>query len=291
MSAKELAAEIEATINSTIEAFSAEIEDFQGYLDRRLLAVLKNMELDSEGYIKQSAANRRVLNDAENLIYDLLPGEKYTSIVSSALRVIPALDALNSDYFTTINEGFDAGKNFISSLQKQTIKSIESNLLQDGLTAAIKNPLVDILNQNVNSGGQFSGFLDQVRNFIEGDNDVEGRILSYSRTFLSDALFDYSRAFQQAMVNDLRLEWYAYVGGIMDKTREFCAERVGRYFHQKEVELWANEDWQGKRSGTTESSIFIYCGGYNCRHSLVPVHTSIVPAEDIKRFEEMMQAA
>lgn len=286
MSAQQLAEEIEASIQSTIEAFTSQVEAFQGTLDSRLLSVLKGLELDEQGYIKQSAANRRILYDAENLIYELLPGEKFTAIVSTALTVIPALDALNTDYLSGISDGFDAGRKFISSLQKQTISSIESNLLQDGLTASIKNPLIDILNQNVNSGGQFSGFLDQVRNFIEGDNEVEGRVLSYSRTFLSDALFDYSRAFQQAVVNDLKLEWYSYVGGVMDKTREFCVERVGNFYQQKEIEKWADQDWQGKRAGTTASSIFIYCGGYNCRHSLVPVHESVVPKEDLNRIKK-----
>jgi hypothetical protein len=104
MSAQQLAEEIEASISSAIGAFSSDIDTFQGVLDGKLLSVLKNLELDSDGYIKQSAANRRILYDAENLIYDLLPGSNYTAIVSQALTVIPAIDSLNSDYFSAISQ-------------------------------------------------------------------------------------------------------------------------------------------------------------------------------------------
>jgi hypothetical protein len=285
MSARQLAEEIETLVAEAMEASGIAIDEFQKRLYNGLLRIIKDLELDSDGYIKQTAINRRVLYDAENFIYESLPGKDLTEIVTTALKVIPGMDALNAEYFTGISKSFSPNRAFVKSLQNQTIRSIESNLLQDGLTASIRNPLVNILYQNVNSGGQFSGFLQQVRSFIAGDNEIEGRVYSYSRTFLSDALFDYSRAYQQSMTADLGLEWYSYNGGVMDKTRPFCEERVDKFYHQKEVEGWVNEEWQGKRAGTTKSSIFVYCGGYNCRHSLIPVSERIVPKEDLDRIK------
>lgn len=284
MSAKQLADEIEAIIAEAMEVTGLQINDLQRIVYNRLISVLKGLELDSDGYINQSAVNRRILYDAENLVYESLPGKNLTDIVTQALNVIPQIDALNEEYFTGVAKSFNPNRAFIKSLQSQTIRSIESNLLQDGLTATIKTPLVNILYQNVNTGGQFSGMLQQIRDFISGNDEIEGRVFSYSRTYLSDALFDYSRAYQQAITADLKLEWYSYNGGVMDKTRPFCEERVGKFFHQKEVEKWAEEDWKGKRAGTTESSIFVFCGGYNCRHSLIPVSDIIVPTGDKARI-------
>lgn len=285
MSTQQLAEEIETLIESTMEVFSIEVEAIQGRLYNRLLSVLKELELDDDGYIKQSSVNRRVLLDAENLINEYIPGESLTAAVSRAVGVIVDLDSFNSKYFSELSPSFNPNRNYFKSLQNKTIKNIESTLLQDGLTAQIKNPLVDILNQNINTGGKFSGFLHQVRNYIEGEEN-EGKLYSYSRTYLSDALFNYSRAFQQAITADLKLTWYSYSGGSMDKTRDFCLERAGNFYHQSEIEKWANQDWQGKNPATTESSIFIYCGGYNCRHSLIPVSKLIVPKEDLARVPE-----
>lgn len=281
MSAQQLAEEIESLILSATDEFAYEIEVLQGRIYNRLLGVLKDLEVDQDGYIKQSAGNRRILYDAENLINEYLPGESLPRLVSSVISVVPAIDDLNVNYFESISKSFKSNRAFITSLQNQTIQRIESSLLQDGLTAAIKDPLTEILNLNVNTGGNFSGFLQQVRSYIQGNDELDGRLLSYSRTFLRDTLFNYSRAYQQSVTADLKLEFYQYSGGLMDKSREFCIERSGKFFHESEIKKWADEEWRGKRQGTTESSIFIYCGGYNCTHSLIPVDEILVP-EDIR---------
>lgn len=285
MNPSQLAEEIERLIVEAMDSYAVGVEAIEGRLANRLALVLKNLETDSEGYILQSAANRRVLYDAENLVYEILPGREFTSLVQEAIQVIPELDNINVRYFESVNNKFAANRAFIKNLQTSTIKNIESTILQDGLQSQVKTPLVNILNQNVNMGGQFSGMLKQTREFIEGNDEVEGRVMSYSRTYLRDSLFNYSRSYQESTTNDLGLDWYLYSGGLIDKSREFCIERVDKYFHRSEVERWANLDWQGKKAGTTESSIFIFCGGWNCSHSLIPVHESVVPKEDLERIQ------
>lgn len=282
MSAQQLAEEIENLIVASVEDFAREVERLQGMIYNRILTIVKDLELDRDGFILQNAGNRRILYEAQALIDELLPGQEFTALVSNSALVIPQVEQLNSEYFHGISEGFNPNRNFLRVLQNQTIETIESTLLQDGLTAAIKLPLKDILNQNINTGGSFSGMLQQVRNFIQGDENLDGRLLSYSRGILRDTLFNYSRAFQQAITADLKLEYYMYAGGVIDKTRPFCLERTGNFYHESEIKEWASQEWQGKRAGTTESSIFIYCGGYNCAHSLVPVEKSIVPKEQRK---------
>jgi hypothetical protein len=284
MTPSKLANDIEKIILAVTDTYASEISGIQNSIYNTLVNILKDLDLDSEGYINQSAANRAILSKAESSLAELLPGSSFIQSVSDTLTAIPRIDELNNKYFSGVSDSFKENRNFIKSLQSQAIESIESNLLQDGLTAQVRNPLIDILNRNVNSGGKFSGFLEEVRDFVKGNEDVEGRILSYSRTYVSDALFDYSRTFQEAMTADLKLDWYFYSGGLMDTTRPFCAEKAGKFFHRKEVEKWPAQSWQGKRPGTTKSSIFIFLGGYNCRHSLIPVDQSIVDKESLERI-------
>lgn len=285
MNPEKLAQEIENIILAVTETYAKDIVALQDALYNRLSRILKDLELDSEGYIKQSAANRSILMNAEVALDEMLPGATFTEAVSKTLGTINTINELNAGYFSTVSDGFKESRNFIKSLQTQTIESIESTLLQDGLTMQIKNPLTDILNRNVNAGGQFGGFLEEVRNFVKGNTDLDGRLLSYSRTFVTDTLFNYSRSYQESMTADLKLDWYLFSGGLTDTSREFCVHRVGKYWHRKEIEKWPSQSWQGKRQGTTKSSIFTYLGGYNCRHSLVPVSERIVPKEDIQRLE------
>lgn len=289
MTPEELADEIEKLIVAANEKLMATIGKLQNLLYNRLNIVIKDLELDSEGYIKQSSANRKVLRDAQAEFDSTIKASGFAKAVETHLKTIPKLDSLNTDYFKSVAESFTTNRNFIKDLQRQTIQEVNQFILQDGLQANVKIPLNQILNANVNSGGSFSGFQEQLRDFIKGNEQAEGRLLRYVRTYVSDVLFNYSRAWQQAVTADLKLEFYLYSGGLTEKgkgsggSRPFCIERAGKFFGHKEIEAWAAEDWQGKRADTTKSSIFIYCGGWNCRHSLIPVSDIIVPKDVIER--------
>jgi hypothetical protein len=283
MPPEEIAEAIERQIIATTDKFGSQIVEFQSRVYGKLLTTVRTLDLDNDGYILQNANNRRILAAAEEILDTFLPGDQLASIISNTLSIIPKLDNLNSDYFTSISESFTPNRNFIKSLQAQTIKSIESNLLQDGLTAQVKTPIIDILNRNINSGGKFSGFVDEIKAFVEGDSQIEGRILRYSKTYLRDALFQYSRTYQESVTRDLDLEFYLYAGGLIDSSRPFCIERAGNYYHQKEIESWASLKWAGKNPITTESSIFTLAGGYSCAHSIMPVSIIIVPDDVIQR--------
>lgn len=283
MNPEVLADSIARAIIDTADNFSVLVADMQEIISDKLLIQLKNLDLDAEGYVRQTAANREVLARAEGVVSEYLPGTRLNAALSETLSVIPTIDNLNNQYFSSISDSFKENRVFIRRLQQQTIQSIEGNILGDGLTAQVKTPLVNILNRNVNSGGQFKGFLEEVRTFVEGNTELDGRLLSYSRGFLSDAIFQYSRAYQEAMTSDLGLNYYLYAGGIMDKTRPFCEERAGNYYHRKEIEAWASLKWAGKNPLTTESSIFVLVGGFSCRHELIPVSDIIVPQDVIER--------
>jgi hypothetical protein len=292
MTPDELARELTLLISGIEESFTVSIGRVQETLYRRLSSVLKNLEIDSEGYILQSGSNRTILREAENIFDEVIKSGPYQKAVSDSLSIVPQIDALNQSYFATVSDSFKLNRAYLKSLQQSVISDLNQYLLQDGLTASVKIPLNQILRQNVNSGGSFSGMLNQLRKFSTGQEN-EGKLLRYSRGILTDTLFNYARAYQESVTRDLNLDWYLYSGGATGKgkgsggSREFCLDRMGRYYHRKEIESWASLEWSGKNKDTTKSSIFIYAGGHNCKHSLIPVHLSIVPKEDQERAEQL----
>lgn len=283
MSPQSLAKAIDDLIQETDAAYLIAITRVQDRLYNQVVAVLKDLELDDEGYIKQSSANRKIISKASDKVNEIFNSALYTSAVSNYISIIPKVDKLNVRYFSDISDGFKANRLFLKNLQSETIATVEQYILRDGLQSQVIGPLSQILNQNVNSGGQFSGFLTQIKDYIKGNDQVEGRAMRYTRTYLRDTVFTYSRTFQQSITNDLGLEFYLYSGGLMDTSRPFCTERNGQYFSHKEVESWASLEWAGKKSGTTTSSIFLFAGGWNCNHQLIPVSKLIVPKEVIDR--------
>lgn len=285
MTPSELADQIEDLIITSNNQFGRSIIKVQEELYDSIFLKLKDLELDEGGYIKQNSTNRKILRDAQLEFEIVISSSAYQPSVARHITVISKINALNSEYFETIKSSFTPNKNFLKSLQAQTIKNINDLILQDGLKAQIKIPLNQILEQNVSTGGTFKGMLEQVRNFITGNNEAEGRLLKYSKTYLRDVLFQYSRSFQESVTADLKLEWYSFSGGLIDRSREFCIERTGKFFHKSEIESWANLTWKGKIPGTTESSIMVYLGGFNCSHSLIPVSKILVPEADLARIE------
>lgn len=255
-----------------------------------MIAILKDLEVDKDGYIIQSKANRKIIQKASNAFESGIKNSPYFDGIQQYVNSIPAVDKANSAYFNFISQGYKPNAQYITSLKKDTISSLESLLMQDGLEIQIKAPLVNILNQDINSSAKFTDLLKQVQGYITGTNELDGQLLRYSKQITNDALFNYSRGYQQAVTSDLGLEWYMYAGGLTSEgkysggSRPFCIDRVGKYYHHSEIEAWASQDWAGKRRGTTSSTIFIYAGGYFCKHSIIPVHESIVPKSSLNRI-------
>ncbi len=286
MTPKELASRIEKTSLNAISALNKVIVATQDEAYGDVIIVLRKLELDNQGYILQSAANRAIIRETNRVFSKSIDNSNYVPALNRFNVTFATIDSLNVEYFETFS-GFQPNKLFIKDLHRQVIADIESQLLNSGLESQVKIPLSQILNQNVNSGGSYSGMLEQVKDYIKGKDGGEGKLQQHAGTIVRDLLFNYSRTYQAAVSSDLGLVFYFYSGSVMDKTREFCRDRVGRYYHQKEIESWASIDWKGKFSGTTESSIFIYLGGHNCMHQVLPVSTLIVPKEDIQRAEEL----
>jgi hypothetical protein len=283
MTPQSLANQIEGLVISANERYARQIIGVQSKLYNDLVTILKFIETDADGNILQNAGNRAILRAGQNQFDKTILNSAYQSAVEDHLRVIPKIDELNAAYFESVSSAFLPNRVFIKQLQASAIETVNSFVLQDGLAAQVKLPLNEILNQNINSGGSFSGMLKQVETFVKGNDQVEGRLLRYTRTYISDAIFNYSRAYQQAVTADLKLEFYLYSGGLMDKSRPFCIERAGKFFHHNEIEGWASESWAGKNPLTTESSIFVLAGGFSCRHSIIPVHENIVDSDVIER--------
>jgi hypothetical protein len=292
MTATELADKLDKITSRAASKFEKTVLTTQEQANNSLISILKDLEVDKDGYIIQSQANRRIIQKASNAFESSIKNGPYFEGLQAYVNTIPALDKANSAYFDFISQGYKPNAQYISSLKKDTVTSIESLLMNEGLESQIKAPLVNILNQNINSSAKFTDLLKQVQEYIVGNKELDGQLLRYSKQITTDALFNYSRGYQQAVTSDLGLEWYLYAGGMVREskfssgTRPFCASRKGNYYHHSEVEGWASQDWAGKRRGTTSSSIFIFCGGYGCVDSLIPVHDSVVPKSARNRISE-----
>jgi hypothetical protein len=285
---KDVAIQIEATIQEANLLFSKVVDNTQNSIYNLAVSKLRELDVDPDGYIRQTGSNRKIIRGVYKAFDEGLTKGGYYQGLGDFVATIKTLDAINAGYFSDLGLAkFNDTSTLITSLQKQSISTVEGLLMNDGLQNQIKEPLYNLLLQNVNTGGSYSGMVDQMRNYVKGTSDADGKLLRYTKQITQDVLNNYSRSYQAAIGAKLGLEFFQYVGGLMPESREFCRDRAGDYFHYKEIESWASLDWKGKRSDTTESSIFVYAGGINCHHQIMPVSTSIVPKAAIQRAIEM----
>lgn len=248
--------------------------------------LLQKLELDSDGLIKQTQANRALLAQVDSYFNSAFNKSGYYDTLDKISGNIVEVTDANAAYFTFILDKFTPDKQFIKSLQKGAISQVESLLANEGLELTLKRPIIDILNQNINTKASYVDLVEQIRTFIIGDAQTGPTLARYAKQITNDTLFNYSRAYQEAISVGTGLEFVKYSGGTQDDSREFCIQRANKYFHKKEVEKWASFDWTGKRKGTTSSTIFIYAGGYFCKHQIIYVSEVTVPKYVIKRARD-----
>lgn len=287
MTTDQLTAKVDSLISGFESKFGKQVNSTQKALFDEMQVLLNKLELDSEGLIIQNQANRKVLAKVDEYFNRAFNQSGYYETLNGSANTIGNITGANSAYFNGIVEGFTPDAQYIKNLQNQTITQMEDLLANEGLDTMMKKPIIDIMNQNINTGASYKDLTAQMREFILGSDKLEPTLARYSKQITNDTLFNYSRALQESVSQNAGLQFYLYSGGVMDDSREFCIERHGKYYHKKEIEKWPKQTWQGKRRGTNSSNIFIYAGGYQCAHQIIAVSEAVVPKSVINRAKDL----
>lgn len=287
MTHNELSNKVDGIISKAEQVFGSQINTTQQALFEQMQLLLNRLDLNTDGTIKQSQANRLILAKTDEYFNRAFNQSGYYESLGGFVDEVLSITAASEAYFTTILDTFSIDAQYLKSLQRQTISQLESLLANEGLELMVKQPILNILNQNINTGAKFTDLQAQIREFTLGNGELQGKLRSYAGQITYDSLYNYARALQEAISNNTDLQFIVYSGGLVADSRDFCIERAGNYYHYKEVESWAGEDWAGKRPGTTESTIFIYAGGYRCEHQIIYVSELVVPKEVIQRAKEL----
>jgi hypothetical protein len=169
--------------------------------------------------------------------------------------------------------------------QYKTIAA-EYLLNAQSFSLTLLNPIAQEVGAYIATGSRYSDLVTAVSNIVTGGEEADGAILGNARTAVNDVVSVYERTATAVASDAVGAEFFLYQGRPIDTTRPFCRARAGKYWHRREIEGWADEEWSGKTKGTTSATIFNYLGGYNCRHVLVPVRQDVVPASDLERMRK-----
>jgi hypothetical protein len=190
----------------------------------------------------------------------------YDALVFLANRIDKQAD-LTKEYYKKL--GLDPGLASEVGYEEQMASMFDDlTNLETNLYAYIRNFIL----ASIASGSARSLLEGGVGDIMVGGGpDKKGRLFNMA-VLTADTMFAViDRSFTYALGKALGIKKFRYAGGLVNDSRPFCVARDGKVFDEGAIRSWGRlGDWKGKIPGTDEATIFVYLGGYRCRHWLVP---------------------
>lgn len=260
-----------------------------------VIALISQLERDADGFVIFNRSNVEFSNAIRERLRQVLLESEYIEIVSEFADEFDAQMTVTDKLLAETFPEFTPSGLASDIVKQQKKKAVE--IFVNGITdEAFADAITDQIQLAVNNNASFTETLKQIRQVITGDEQVDGKIQQYAQQVAHDQFALADRAYTSQVSEELGAEWFFYSGSEIKTTRPFCAERHNQYFYYKEIEAWGNGkktegyslpdkngDWGGKIDGTNAMTIFTTAGGWNCRHSIIPVSISRVPKDVIKR--------
>ena len=286
-------------IDEGVIAFQEGIPAIQQRIYNKLLMFQKDL-IVTNGTIVNSAKNIRLLSRLKGEIeYIIYNDTDYLEMVKDFTALYEKVDKLNSSYFKALEKKFTPPK-IVEAIRQQSISLVLDTLTDSGMEANLTNPLREIINTYVTTGGKYTQLAKELQNYITGTEidgvKTEGQLQKFTRQITTDAINQYSATVNDVMTADLGWEWYRYQGSNVKDTRTFCAAlKKKKYFHRSELPQIIKGNFtefkemkgkiydktglpQGMYEDTNVSNFMQYRGGYNCGHQAYAIPAPMVPA-------------
>lgn len=247
--------------------------DFDKLLDL-IIKELSTFQVDGKFIFDAESIDN--IDQVDAVIEKVLKDEGYYDLISNYSKDFE--DALNDSIKEYAKFGAKPS-NLLTRFNKIVFKNFENDIIFGFTETNIKQPIKTALINYVGSGGNFKDFKTSVVDLVSAKK-LETNVDLVAR----ELVFQYKRSQQAQLANKFNVKYFRYVGGEIDTTRRFCDKRVGNIYTKDFIQSWAKDDWAGKKKGTTSTNILINLGGYNCRHSLVPVSEEVAKRESFNKY-------
>lgn len=298
------------TLDKAADGFGNIANQEQKKIYEEVVTLAKDLETDMRGRVKQTISNLKRLNQIKAKLAALSKDKEWVAGITQFAKYFDILQRQQNAYFSQ-----QFGKKALTeSAQKKNeimrqiaVQNTMEALMGDGLKANVLDKLNDILLRGVTSGAKWADLQNELRTHLMGKEGGQGAFARYATTYATTALSQYTGQHNKLLSEGLDTEWYMYTGSNKETTREFCEQLTKKkYIHKSEiptilkgkiempdgevveVPLYPKTNLPyGMIEGTTPENFQCNCGGWNCRHQLVPVADAVVPKSVRDRIERM----
>lgn len=292
-----------ASIEKATEKFNESLPAIQKQVFAKVIELSKELEV-SNGRIQPSVKNVRLITRIRKELEQIIISKPYLKKLDEFIATFDTVDETNGKYFATIVKKYTPPRVF-AEIKKQSIDETIESLTEAGIGENVTKKIRDILRVNITSGGKYSDFVEQMRQYITDTRSGDGALVKYAKQITTDSINQYNATYNQLATEDLGLEWFSYRGSLLTTSREFCVKLIEAsdgcmpYIHKSQFRQLVNGEICGAQvpiykktglpygfiEGTTADNLFIRRGGYSCGHQFYPVSSAIVPKALRKKFE------
>lgn len=297
------------TLDKAADSFDGIANAEQRKIYEEVITLAKDLDTDIFGKVKQSIANLKRLTQIKAKLAALSKDKEWVAGISGFARYFGELQRLQNAYYSqhfpehTLSMQAKEKNNL---MRQMAIQNTMEALMGDGLKANVTDKLNDILLRAVTTGTKFADLQEELRAHLMGKEGGQGAFARYATTYATTALSQFTGQQNKLLSEGLDTEWFMYTGSNKETTREFCEQLTKKkYIHKSEIPTILTgriDDYQcaiyektglpyGMIEGTTPENFQCNCGGWNCRHQLVPVADAVVPQALRDKFKQIRPKA
>lgn len=284
-----------------------QVSAMQQELIKRLLAeLIPQLELESDGTIKNTFKNIRIIEELDK-VYGKFNDTDKARVEGNFVKGFLRLNLFENRYWLTLNKSGQAFKkklftDALAGAKERTMYSIglkgDGGYIKGGWLEKFvtdKTVLSDVKQfvlKSVTSQIAIKDFTDGLRGMVEGVNNNMGAFERYYRAYAYDTYSQYNNAYGNQIALGLDLQCAIYTGGLIETSRPFCEEHNGKVYTRKEIAKFP--DWKDPDTGKVPSYIASFegynpltdLGGFNCRHKLAWITTFLAKKlrPDVEQF-------
>lgn len=225
------------------------------------------------------------INEISVKIDDILKREGYVQTVETFMKDMGKV-TINTNLLLD-SEGYTFSKLPLSDLERKWQNLTAETLLNSGIRADFKRPILKILDESISYGSSITSTRKTLSDFVLGGEDKSGKLKSYLTQTARDSVNQMQGQQMQSVANALGYEGISYIGGLLKDSRGQCrhwiedlngfipkdklAEEIRlAYKNQAAKKVEGTHHWGGMMPNTTVDNFMVKRGGFNCIHPAVP---------------------
>jgi hypothetical protein len=243
-----------------VDAFLDGMDKSGTALYNRVIPLVRSMEEGPTG-LTSGAFNTLKVEAIAGVFEDFFNSPAYEA------RVQGLLDAM-------LTIGVEVSQRYSSKASPQAIQ--QAAQMYDRYLYALSGVLDDeqamlaVMSPYINDAFAMIGSGRQKGELEHRTTDLREALHAYFVTKVTTTVEQYERELYAIYAEDLGSTRFLYMGPEDERNRDFCAQRVDKVYTAEQIQSWADEDWDGKIPGTNAENIWVNCGGFSCRHILIP---------------------